>query len=210
MSKKFLIVDDHSIVRTGVSITLGGLFLNCSIDQANDGDSALEKIRTEDYDLVTLDIHMPQTDTSTLISNMLAIKPDLRILIFSMASELVFAKRYIKMGARGFLSKDATDEEIKRAITQILQNKKYISPELSLQLSDDRLNNRLENPFDNLSNRELQLAIQLVQGKSVSEIAELFNIGVSTASTHKSNIFDKLHISNVIELRELASLYDII
>src|SRR6185295_13919637 len=98
---------------------------------------AIKKIKEKNYDLVVLDINIPGSDCGNLLSTFLSLKPDLRILIFSMNEENLFAMHYLKMGARGFVSKNAVDEEIINAIQQVLKGKKYMSPELIESLGDN-------------------------------------------------------------------------
>ena len=96
---------------------------------ANDGDSAFEKIKHNNYDLIIMDVSLPNTDSYKIISNILAIKPGSKILMFSMNPEETFAKRYLQMGAIGYVSKDAPLNEIKNAIESALKNNRYISPD---------------------------------------------------------------------------------
>jgi len=210
MSKKFLLVDDHSIVRSGVSMIIKDKYFTAEIDEASDGDTAYEMIKKKEYDLLIIDLHMPHTDTMGLIVNIFNIRPDAKVLIFTMGSEDVFAKRYLKLGVKGFLNKDCEDEEIGKAVEMILNNRKYLSDKLISKLTDDGLSNRPDNPFESLSNRELEIGMLLIRGKSVSEITDILNIQNSTVGTHKAHIFEKLKVENVIDLRELARLYQLV
>lgn len=207
MSYRFLLVDDHAIIRTGVSIVLTTLFPNCQVDEAGDGDFALEYIKANNYDVVILDLNMPHTDSATLVPALLSQRPNLKILIFTMAPESVVAKHYLKLGVSGFISKEVSMDELRRAVLQILQNKRYLSEDLVFELTQVQLKNKSLNPFENLSKRELQLLMYLINGDSIGDIAESLNIGRSTVATHKANIFEKLQIDNVIKLREMARLY---
>jgi len=210
MSKKFLLVDDHSIVRSGVRLIIMDKYFNAEIDEASDGDTAYDMVKKKEYDLLIIDLHMPHTDTMGLIVNIFNIRPTAKVLIFTMGSEDVFAKRYLKLGVRGFLNKDCEDDEIGKAVEMILNNRKYLSDKLISKLTDDGLSNRPDNPFESLSNRELEIGMLLIRGKSVSEITEILNIQNSTVGTHKAHIFEKLKVENVIDLRELAKLYQLI
>ena len=121
---KFLLVDDHSIIRAGLKILITDFMAHCTIDDAFDGDSAFEKIKNNDFDLVMLDVNMPNTDSLGLVSNILAIKPDTKILMFSMNSEDNYAKRYLKMGAMGYVRKDESEFEFRTGIF-ITKEKSY-------------------------------------------------------------------------------------
>ena len=136
-----LLVDDHPIITDSLKIVIENSIANCETDVANDGDAAFEKIKHNNYDLIIMDVSLPNTDSYSMVSNILAIKPASRILMFSMNSEEIFAKRYLKMGAIGFLRKDAPLDEIKNAIEMALKNNRYISQELRENLLMDVLDN---------------------------------------------------------------------
>ncbi|MEO8720558.1 MAG: response regulator transcription factor [Ginsengibacter sp.] len=206
-----LFVDDHTIVRTGLKLLVNHFVDHCQIDEAEDGNSAFEKIKKHDYDLVIMDITMPHTDSIGILQMILTFKPSTKIIIFSMNPEEVYAKRYLKMGAMGYLGKNASTEEIEKAISTVLNNKIYLSPELNEKLlSDIHSKYTFKNPFDKLSPREFEIVQHLSHGDSVSEISQKLNLHSSTIGTHKFRIFEKLKCHNLIELNNLASLYHVI
>ena len=206
----FLIADDHFIIRTGLKLIIESFIPYCKIDEAADGDSTFDKIKEHHYDLLILDVNMPNTDSFSLISNILALQPEMKILMFSMNDEEVYAKRYLKMGVMGYLKKDEPEVEIKKAITTILNNKKYVSHGLNQILVEDLYNNNPENPFDILSPREFEIVQHLIRGESIARICQNFNLHSSTVGTHKARIFEKLHCSNIIDLNSLAKAHNII
>lgn len=185
---------------------------NCTIDEAENGDSAFQKIKDHNYDLVIMDVNMPDTDSLGTLQTIFAFRPSLKIIIFSMNSEEVYAKRYLKLGAMGYLNKYAANEQIKNAISTVLQNKRYISPELNEKFlfAIQSNNNQSENPFDNLSAREFEIVQHLANGDSVSEISTKLNLHTSTVGTHKARIFEKLGCNNIIELTKLAKIHNVI
>ncbi|HTL10124.1 MAG TPA: LuxR C-terminal-related transcriptional regulator, partial [Chitinophagaceae bacterium] len=136
--------------------------------------------------------------------------PAAKIIIFTMGSEDVFARRYLKAGVKGFLSKECAADEVATAIQTVLGDRKYLSEKLVNNLTNDKLEKRTDNPFQSLSNRQLEIAMLLIAGKTVSEISDTLNIQNSTVGTHKAHIFEKLQVDNPIDLRELARLYQII
>jgi len=208
---ELLLVDDHAIIRTGLKLLIQESFAHCRIDEASDGNAAFELIKNHDYDLVVMDVNMPNTDSFGVLQTVLALKPATKIIMFSMNSEEIYAKRYLKIGAIGYLKKDASNDEIIKAITLGLNNKKYISEELNeILLTDLRANHQSENPFDKLSAREFEIVQHLLHGDSVSEISEKLNVHTSTIGTHKSRIFEKLHCHNLIELNNLAKIYNVV
>jgi two-component system, NarL family, invasion response regulator UvrY len=205
-----LLADDHFIIRTGLKLIIESFMADAKIDEAEDGDSTFEKIKKNNYDLLILDVNMPNTDSFVLVSNILALRPGMKILMFSMNQEEVYARRYLKMGVMGYLKKDEHIEEIKKAITIVLSNKKYISTALSQILLDDLHKNNSENPFESLSLREFEIARHLIRGESVAEICQKLTLHSSTVGTHKARIFDKLKCSNIIDLNSLAKVHNII
>lgn len=206
-----LLADDHSVIRKGMKLIIENFLPHTTIDEAEDGDSAFEKLKQNKYDLVILDVNMPNTDSLGLVTNILAFKPDSKILMFSMNDEEIFAKRYLKMGVMGYVKKDAPEAEIKKAITTILNNKKYISPRLSqIMIEELHSNNNAENPFDNLSPREFEIVQHLIRGESLAEICNKLTLHSSTVGTHKARIFEKLKCRNIIDINELAKVHKII
>ena len=207
---KFLLVDDHSIIRAGLKILITYYMAHCTIDDAFDGDSAFGKIKNSDFDLVILDVNMPNTDSLGIVSNILAVKPNTKILMFSMNAEDNYAKRYLKMGAMGYVRKDESEFEIKKAITTILNNNRYISQALSRKLEEEALGNKPANPFESLSPREFEIIQHIVRGESVGEISEKLKLHTSTVGTHKARIFEKLNCKNIIDINALAKTFNVL
>lgn len=200
---QILIVDDHAIVRTGLEMMISK-HMDAETDTAANGKTALKKIKEKDYDLLILDINMPDTDCGQLISTIQSLKPKLHILIFSMNEEAVFATYYLKLGVRGYLSKNSIDDEIIYAIKQILRGKKFITPEILESMTDEKSS---VNPFKALSERELTVTHHLLNGKSILEIAQIMNLHTSTVGTYRTRIFEKLGIKNLVGLSELSRIH---
>ncbi|GAB3326930.1 UvrY/SirA/GacA family response regulator transcription factor [Larkinella ripae] len=202
-----LVVDDHAIVRSGIRFLLRDYFGNVKIDEASNGSVAFRKILDASYDLVMMDINLPNTDTFSLLDTIRKMSPGLPILIFTSQTEYAFAKRYVQCGIKGYLSKQAEDREILNSVLAMLSGKTYFSEDVrDKMINDDHLSEEVD-PFSLLSNREFEIVNQLIRGKSVSCIADSLNIHTSTVGTHKARIFDKLNVDNLIVLRDLAGLY---
>lgn len=206
--KKILIVDDHFIVRSGVKLILKEDFINATIDECSDGSGAWKKIEKENYDLVIMDIHMPETDSIDLLKNIFSLHPQLRILIFTMCDEEIYAKKYLQIGVKGFINKDSDSTEIRTAISMVLNNKRYLSPNLQNILAREAIEGKTNNPFDSLSTRELEVMTHLVAGKNISEIAHILSVHTSTVGTHKARILQKLGVSNIVELVEVVRTFN--
>lgn len=202
---RFLVADDHSIVRMGLKLMLEGDYAHVTIDEAENGNEIVEKIKLNHYDLLILDFQMPNTDTFSIISNLLARNEDLKILIYSMASEKIYAGKLLKAGVKGFLSKEAKNTELLKAVNVVLHNGIYASEQV--EPGDTQSTTEPGNPFSNLSNKEMDILAYMVQGKSTKEISTLLNLQLSTISTHKFRIFRKLNVDNIIELIALTKEY---
>lgn len=205
--KKFLLVDDHVVVRSGIKGLLSEIYKPCEVFEAQDTDSATERLKEGKYDLIMMDIQMPNSDSLGLMEYIHIKYPEARVLIFSMSAENIYAKRFLKAGARGFLSKDSSLDEIKKAINLVLNNRRYVSDTLAELLADGSFNNSPENPFDKLSHREFEIGSLLLAGSTVCEISKSLNLQTSTVGTHKARIFEKLGVTNLLELKELANSY---
>lgn len=206
----FLLIDDHTLIRTALKIILSNAYKGCEIDEATDSDSAIARVRNKSYSMIIMDVSMPNTDSLSLLNHILVLKPQTKVLIFSMNPEDIYAKRYLSGGAMGYLRKDAGEEETVKAITTVLNNKRYISKTLAEKLADDSFNNNPINPFDKLSAREFEVVQHLIKGESVAQICKKLNLNSSTVSSHKSRIFEKLNVSNPIEIISLAKAYNMV
>lgn len=204
---QILIVDDHSIVRTGIKLLLENQ-LDIVCDEASDGMTTLELLKEKIYDVILLDINMPDTDCGALLATILRVSPETNVLIFSMNEEELFARHYMKLGAKGFLSKKSSESEIILAIKQVLGGRRYISREFAEILGDEISGVKTINPFNTLSERELTVVGYLIKGVKISTISEIMNLHPSTISTYRIRIFEKLNIKNLIDLTELARIYN--
>lgn len=205
--KKFLLIDDHFVVRSGVKGLLAELYKPCEVHEAENSDSAIQQLKQRHYDLIMMDVQIPQNDMLGLMEYIHIKYPAAKVLMFSMSPENIYAKRFLKAGAKGFLSKDSTFDETIRAINLVLNNRKYISDTLAERLAEDSFTDNPGNPFDKLSAREFEIASMLLDGQSLSEIGRMLNLQASTIGTHKAKLFRKMNVSNVLQLKELASIY---
>jgi len=208
-SDKFLVADDHAIVREGLKTLMKDIrpFAHC--DEAVNGDQVIDYVKSNHYDIIILDVNMPETDCITMVTNILAYKEKSRILIFSMKSEELYARRFLKLGVLGYLDKESNADEIKKAILNVLNGQIYISSNLKRHFYEDMMTKRTDNPFEKLSNREIQIAKYLLLGYSHAEIKKMLNLHSSTIGTHRLRFFEKLKIKNLFELGELVKLYQV-
>lgn len=179
----------------------------CTVEEAENETQALQKIKSQDFDLIFLDINIPGVNTLDLLGYILIIKPAIKVLIFSMNHEKMYAKRYLDAGAMGFVSKDAPLDEMKKAINVIANNRKYYSEGLIESLINQKSDLTNSNPFEKLTEREFEIAKLFLEGKSLTEISTILHIQRSTTGTHKAKIFEKLNVHNMVEFIELSKIY---
>lgn len=200
--KKILIADDHYIVRTGTALLLESkLQYPCTIDFAENYIETKDKVSKEQYDLVILDIDMPDSTSKTMVKELKGKQEDLKIMIFSTYDESV-GIQYIEEGAEGFLNKGASESEILRGITAIFEEGYYYPSKMVNKLLSHSKDGRT---VEKLSKREFQIFKLLAEGNGNIEIANILDLKMSTISTYKKKIFDKLKIKNVVDL---VRIYD--
>jgi len=207
-TNRVLLADDHTIVRSGIKLIIQDLHPTTVFDEASNGDEVISFVKKNDYEMIVLDINMPDTDAITLVTNLFAYRQQCKILIYSMNSEDLYAKRFLKLGVLGYLNKESRSEEIRKAITCVLEGEVYISKNLRKDLIADMHSKKgVDNPFKKLSDREIQTVKYLLHGYSLLEIRKILNVHSSTVGTYKTRIFEKLKVTTVRDLGELARMY---
>ena len=202
-----LLADDHNVVRHGTSLLLQDALENITIIHANSLPDVLEKLSGKP-DILVLDINLPGGNSTKMIEDIKGRNPEVSILMFSAFDETKYAMRYIHAGASGFLKKDSTDDEIINAVKCIIKTGKYISKTLQNLIVDRALNNTPINPLETLSNREIEVALLIAEGNGSIEIANKLNIKMTTVSTFKSRIYQKLQVNNVASLLEILKIHE--
>ncbi|WP_118973109.1 response regulator transcription factor [Taibaiella koreensis] len=207
--KKILVADDHSVVRFGLKIIIRENFSDREVVEAFNGKTVMEQMQQDKFELVLLDLVMPDTDSGALMQWITSRYPETKILIVSMNPENLYGKRYLQLGAQGYLKKVAEQEEMIKAIATVLSGKKYVSEELTGLILEEASQGKKLNPFDGLTAREFQVAILLSKNQTLTQISEGLKIHYTTASTHKQRIYEKLNIEHASQLIELADIYRI-
>lgn len=204
-----LVVDDQEVVRYGTVLILQKSIEDVQVNEAGTFEDTLTILATKTFDLVILDIDMPGGNNHQMLDVIRLRHPDIKILIFSSYDEQIFGWRYLEAGADGFLSKKTGIEEIRNAVKSLLRDEKYLSPTLKQTLVNNlsRKKNANVNPLDRLSNRESNIMQLLIKGLSVNEIADKLSLQISTVSTYKKRICEKLQVSNIVEMIEKVQLY---
>ena len=206
---KILLIEDHLIVRYGIGRILTNMAQDIKIDECDDFNEALKRIDKEWYDLVMLDINIPNGSNLQMIRLLRLKQADIKILIFSGFDEKMYALHYLREGADGYLMKNSPNHEIVDAVRCVLNNQKYVSANIRQQLLQNlhQTEQTSDNPLKTLSDREIDVMQHLIQGQSIGEIARVMNLHVSTVSTYKMRIFKKFEVTNVIDLAEKRRLF---
>ena len=193
---KVLIADDHPVVRRGLKTILRDAPEITAEDEASDGLEVMGLIRKEEYDVLLLDLSMPNLDGLEAISRIKAEKPELSILVLSMNPEEVFGMRALKLGASGYLSKDSAPEQLITAIRRVAAGKIFVSQTLGEMLALNVSKGSPQLPHEMLSEREYQVMIMIAKGKSLKQIAIELSLSVKTISTHRAHILRKMKLEN--------------
>ena len=199
---RILLVDDHAVVRSGMRQMLIDNFGEIEIGEAADASEAIAAVRREDWDVMFLDIRLPGRSGVEVLQQVKATNPGLPVLILSTYPESQYAVRLIRAGAAGYLSKDADEEEICRAMKMALAGRKYISSEVGELLAGQfgKSGDSDVPPHELLSDREYQVFLELASGSRPVDIAQKYKISAKTVATHRSRILEKMGLSNNAEL----------
>jgi len=197
---RFLIADDHTVVRKGLKQILLEAYPSALIEEVADAENLFLRVMKEDWDVVISDISMPGRSGLEVLQQIRQTYPKVPILILSVHPEDQYAIRVLKAGASGYLNKDSAPEELVNAVNRVLLGKKYITSSIAerlattLELDSDKL------PHELLSDREFEVLKLLASGKSVSDIAQQLSLSVTTVSTYRARILAKMNLKTNADL----------
>ena len=201
---RVLIADDHAVFRRGLRETLAEGFSRITFGEARTAQEALDHVRRQDWDAVILDISMPGKSGLDILDELKRLRPKLPILLLSMHPEEQFARRALKAGAAGYLTKDSVPEELKEAVRRVVVGGRYVSATLAEKLAVD-LREGADRPIHELlSDREFQVLRMIASGKTVKQIAEEIALSVKTVSTYRGRILEKTGMKTNAELIRYA------
>jgi len=195
---RFLIADDHALMRRGLIQLLSEDFPDSLFGEAWNAHQIFEKVQEQEWDLVVLDINLPDKSGLDVLKQLKSAHPGLSIFVLSVHKEEEYAVRVLKAGASGYLSKDSAPEELVKAVRKILGGGRYVSPSLGEKLAFDL--EKGEDVHKMLSDREYQVMLMIASGKSITEIADTLCLSVHSISTYHSRIFEKMGFKNNAEL----------
>ncbi|MBF0568480.1 MAG: response regulator transcription factor [Nitrospirae bacterium] len=201
---KILLVDDHPIVREGIIKILHRQPDIETVVEAETSKEALAHLKTSQFNVVILDISLPDKNGLLTLEQIKHDYPGLPVLILSMYPEEEYAIQSLKLGASGYLTKKALPDELLKAIQKIAAGGKYITATLAEKLACE-LDRKSDKPlYKYLTNREFHVMEMIVAGRTPKEIAELLTLSVRTINTYRSNIMEKLQLRNNAELVRYA------
>lgn len=201
---RILIADDHSVVRKGLRQILLDEFPTAKIEEVPDAEGLIKKVMSDKWDVVVSDLSMPGRSGLDALQQIKLSFPQLPVLILSIHPEEQYALRALKSGASGYLSKDTAPDELVKAVQKVLLGKKYISQSIAEKLADNFSSDTTLNPHESLSDREFDVMKLLANGKSVSEIAEMLSLSVTTVSTYRARVMVKMNLKSNSDLTKYA------
>ena len=197
---RVLIADDHAIVRQGLRQILSDTPDLTVAGEAENGVQAVQMVRTGEWDVVLMDVSMPDRNGIDALKLIKKEYPRLPVLILSMYPEEQYAIRALKAGAAGYLTKQSAPELLVTAIRQVASGKKYVSPSLAEELANAIGDDCERPPHEKLSDREYQTLCMIASGKTPAEIAEALNLSVKTVSVYRARLLEKMNLRNNAEL----------
>jgi two-component system invasion response regulator UvrY len=200
-----LLVDDHELVRTGIKRILNDVRGFKVIGEAKTGEEAVQFCRQHNPDIVLMDMNMPGMGGLEATKKICRFCPDVKVIVLTMQTEDPFPTKVMQIGAHGFLTKSAGQDEVVHAIRAVKTGQRYIAPDIAQQIALAQFNGRNEeNPFTVLSSRELQIMLMITKGEKVQTIADHLNLSSKTVNSYRYRMFEKLAVGGDVELTHLA------
>jgi len=201
---RVLIADDHAIVRGGLKEILAHHLEDVVCGEAENAQQVLAEVQRHSWDLLILDITMPGRSGYDILGDLEKMQPKLPILVLSMHAEAEYAKRVLKAGARGYLKKESAPEELIQAVRKLLAGGRYVSSTLAEQFAQDMHESEDRPVHETLSAREFEILVMIGSGKTVSQIAEELHLSVTTVSTYRARVLEKMNMATTAELMRYA------
>jgi len=206
-----LVVDDHELVRLGTSNILGstpGLFV---VGQAASGEEGVSLARKQQPNIVLMDIRMPPgIDGLEATKKILRLSPDSRVIMLTACDEDPYPARALQAGAVGYLTKHTPPSEMIDTIKRVSKGQRYVTPNIAKKLAFKQISASGRNPFDKLSERELQTMLLLANGSRVPVISTELGLSQKTVNTYRYRLFTKLGVRNDVELMHMALRYNLV
>jgi two-component system invasion response regulator UvrY len=205
-----LLVDDHEIVRAGVRRLLADVSGVKVIADVASGEEAVKFVREKRPNVVLMDVRMPGIGGLEATRKLLRIDPDIKVIVLTSYNEEPFPSKLVNAGALGYMTKETSVEEMVLAIRTVHAGQKYMSPEIAQQLAFKHLCDATLNPFESLSEREMQVLIMITSGQKVQDISDKLCLSPKTVNTYRYRLFEKLGASSDVDLTHLAIRHGIL
>jgi two-component system, NarL family, invasion response regulator UvrY len=205
-----LIVDDHDIVREGLKQIVSETTDVRVMAEARSGNEALDQIRRGNFDVVILDLNLPDRPGLDVLTQIRLMKPALPVLVLSMHQQASYASRALKSGASGYVGKDSAREHLVTAIRKLARGERFISPAIAESLAFDLMDSGTKKKHEHLSDREFQVLCMIAAGRPPREIASELNVSVKTIGTHRSRLLEKMGLKNNAEIVQYAIEHDLL
>ena len=199
-----LLVDDHELVRSGVNRILNEVKGFKVIHECETGEDAIKYCRKTEPDVILMDMDMPGMGGLEATKKILRIAPDIQVIILTAHTENPFPTKVMQIGAAGFLTKGAGPNEMIKAIRAVHSGQRYLPAEIAQQMALSQFKSVEENPFSELSDRELQIMLMITRGEKVPDISENLHLSTKTINSYRYRMFEKLGVGNDVELTHLA------
>lgn len=201
---KFLVADDHAIVRKGLAQILCDEFPSAVVREVSNSHEIFDELKKDRWDVILLDISMPGRNGIETLKQIRSEGIKTPVLMLSMHSAEQYAIRVFRAGASGFLNKETATDELLVAVRRVLSGRKYITPSIAEKLAESVGENDARPPHELLSDREMQVLQHIASGKTVTAIGDELSLSVNTISTYRARILEKLNLSNNAELTRYA------
>jgi DNA-binding NarL/FixJ family response regulator len=201
---KIVIADDHEIVREGLLRVVGEAEDIEVIGEAANGREVLQWVKKGGFDMLLLDLSMPDHSGVDFIKRLKDESPKLPILVLTMHEEEQYAVRSIRAGASGYLTKESASKELISAIRRVATGRLYINPSVAEKLALDTMTTHNGPPHKSLSDREFEIFQMVVHGRTMTDIAAQLHLSVKTVSTHKARILQKMNMLSIADLVRYA------
>ncbi|MFZ9035911.1 MAG: UvrY/SirA/GacA family response regulator transcription factor [Francisellaceae bacterium] len=205
-----LLVDDHDLVRLGIKKLLSEVGSIEIVGEASSGEEAITQVRRLNPDVVLMDVKMPGIGGLEATQRIVKSNPGVKVLVVTVYGDEPYPSRVLQAGASGYMTKGVSVDEMIQAIKTVNSGRRYLSPEVAQQLALKHLSKEDDSPFDELSEREMQVTIRITSGQKVKEIADQLCLSEKTVNSYRYRIFDKLGINSDVELTHLAIRHKLI
>jgi DNA-binding NarL/FixJ family response regulator len=201
---RIFITDDHSLIREGLKKIINDEKDISIIGEAGNAKDTMSFVLSKNIDILILDLNLPDKSGLDLLKELKSLKPELKILILSMHPEDRFAMRVLRAGASGYITKESVGEELVRAIRKVYNGGKYVSESLAEMLAIEIQGGGDKPIHEILSDREFQVLQMIASGKTLAEISETLSLAVTTISTYRARVLEKLNLHSNAELIHYA------